>query len=73
MSNKESIQAMLDSCDEAFIQLDEEQKKIDNYRKVRKTDTLFQASLVKRQDELNFARGELAQRYAKLKKQLTYL
>lgn len=73
MPNKEIIHAMLDSCDEAFTQLDEEQRKIDNYRKVRKTDTLFQASLVKRQDELNFVRGELVQRYAKLKKQLTYL
>lgn len=68
MSREDNIKLMLDSFDEAFATLDEEQRKIDNYRKVRKDDLLFQASLVHRQDELNHVRGELVQRYAQLKK-----
>ena len=61
--------ALIEQFENAFKDLDEEQRKIDNYRKVRKNDVEFQASLVHRQDELNFVRGNLVARYALLKRQ----
>ena len=68
MPEKDNVDLMIESFENALTDLDEEQRKIDNYRKVRKNDVLFQASLVKRQDELDFVRGELVRRYAQLKR-----
>jgi hypothetical protein len=60
---------LIEKFEQALSNLDEQQRKIDNYRKVRKNDTLFQASLIHRQDELDHVRTNLVQRYALLKRQ----
>jgi hypothetical protein len=69
MLTSEDRVKLIEQFEQAFSDLDEEQRKIDNYRKVRKNDVLFQASLVHRQDELNRVRTNLVRRYALLKKQ----
>ena len=69
MLSAEDRVKLIEEFEQAFRDLDGEQEKIDNYRKVRKNDVLFQASLVHRQDELNFVRTNLVQRYALLKRQ----
>ena len=66
---KEDRVKLIEEFEQRFRDLDEHQLKLDNYRKVRKNDVLWQAELVHRQDELDFVRTNLVRRYALLKRQ----
>ena len=68
MSSDDRVTVMIEALETALAELDEQQQRIDNKRRVRKNDVVWQYSVACQQEELDEVRRQVSKRYVQLKR-----